>query len=136
MAKPPQSTHSSVTQMLCDIDIQFSIQPGGVYPEHPDSSPSPDSLSSEHDTPATSLYRIYELFLIDRNTQFRNELEYFCRQPPYWPVSSIPDLQDPDPEQYAVLAVLAHFMCLAFTIIGRSNLHIRMQSRSEMESRG
>src|SRR5262245_54864265 len=66
------------------------------------------------DSPTASLYRLYQFFIIDWTTQFRNELEYFCTQPPRWPVSDIPDPQDPDSARYAVLAVLTRLMCSAF----------------------
>ena len=70
--------------------------------------------SSRPYTPSASFYRLYEFFVIDWNTQFRNELEYFCREHPEWKISDIPDPEDPDPLRYAVLSVLTKLMCLAF----------------------
>lgn len=42
------------------------------------------------DTPSASFYRLYQFFVIDWTTQFRNELEYFWGQAS-WAVSDIPD---------------------------------------------
>lgn len=79
-----------------------------------------------HDTPSASFYRIYTFFVLHDNIAFRNELEYFCRSHPEWPVSSLPlpctsnddgpGLNDSHDEvvRYTILAVLARLMCDAF----------------------
>ncbi|TFK91339.1 hypothetical protein K466DRAFT_457351, partial [Polyporus arcularius HHB13444] len=67
------------------------------------------------DTISASFYRIYELFVLDWNIEFRNELEYFCCGHPDWSISSIPDPADHgDPLRYAVLAVLTELLCVSF----------------------
>lgn len=42
----------------------------------------------------------------------RSEIEFFYNQP--WAVSAIPDPKDPDPERYAILAVLPFYLVVAF----------------------
>lgn len=59
-----------------------------------------------------SLYRMYEYFVIGFNNGLRTEIEYFFNKP--WPVSEIPDPQDPDPQRYAILAVLPSYMTAAY----------------------
>ncbi|THV01285.1 hypothetical protein K435DRAFT_963622 [Dendrothele bispora CBS 962.96] len=66
------------------------------------------------DNPIASFYRIYEFFVLHRNIDFRNELEYFCTSHPDWSISSLPDPADPDPVRYAILAVLTRLMCDSF----------------------
>ena len=68
---------------------------------------------SEADTPLSSLYRIYECFVIDDVTDLRNEIESFfdCWS---WRVADIPNPKDPDPARYAILAVMTRFLVLAF----------------------
>ena len=66
------------------------------------------------DTPLASFYRLYIFLVLDMNTQLRNELEYFFSIHPDWAVKDIPDPRDPNPERYAILAVLTKLMCLAF----------------------
>jgi hypothetical protein len=70
--------------------------------------------SLRQDTPSASFYRLYEFFVIDWNLQFRNELEYFCRDHPEWAVADLPDPADSDPLRYAILAVLTRLMCQSF----------------------
>ncbi len=74
-------------------------------------------LLGRTDTPSTSLYRLYEFFVLGWNINFRDELEYFCRSHPDWAISSIPEPVDdanPDPVRRAILAVLTQLMCDAF----------------------
>lgn len=56
---------------------------------------------------------MYEFFLADSTVGIRNEVEYFYNQPA-WAVANIPDPRDPDPERYAVLAVLPFYLVHAF----------------------
>jgi len=81
--------------------------------------------ASPRDTPAASFYRIYKFFVLHDNISFRNELEYFCRSHPEWPISSIPEPRtpnanndDPSPPdeqvRYTILAVLTRLMCDSF----------------------
>lgn len=71
------------------------------------------AIDPEHDTPLDALYRLYEHIMLDQNIEMRNELEAFwfhCD----WKVCEIPDPKDPDPERYAVLAVIPTLLVLAF----------------------
>ncbi|KAI9657417.1 MAG: hypothetical protein M1821_003099 [Bathelium mastoideum] len=70
-------------------------------------------ISSDGDTSLSSLYRMYECFVLDNITELRNEIEYFFNTW-QWPVASIPDPKDPSPARYAVLAVLLRFVVRAF----------------------
>ncbi|KAK7027857.1 DNA-binding protein [Favolaschia claudopus] len=65
-----------------------------------------------YDTAAASFYRIYEFAVLHDNTRFRNEIEYFCHQP--WPIASLPDPHDFDPERAAFLAALTRILCDSF----------------------
>jgi hypothetical protein len=42
------------------------------------------------DTPFYALYRLYEYFVVDHVTRYRNQLEYFWKQRT-WAVSEFPD---------------------------------------------
>lgn len=64
-------------------------------------------------TPLASLYRMYEYIVIGYNIGLRNEIEAFFNHHT-WPVSAIPDPKDPDPQRYAVLAVLPYYLVMAF----------------------
>jgi hypothetical protein len=64
-------------------------------------------------TPTASLYRMYEYLVIGYTTGLRTEIEFFFNQPS-WPVSAIPDPEDPDAERYAILAVLPYYLVTAF----------------------
>jgi hypothetical protein len=70
-------------------------------------------IDREADTPLNAIYRLYEHIMLDQNIEMRNELEAFWFQPG-WPVHEIPDPKDPDPERYAVLAVIPALLVLAF----------------------
>jgi len=70
-------------------------------------------IDREVDTPLAALYRLYEHIMLDQNIAMRNELEAFWFQPS-WLVCEIPDPKDPDPERYAVLAVIPALLVLAF----------------------
>jgi hypothetical protein len=70
-------------------------------------------IDRETDTPLAALYRLYEHIMLDQNIEMRNELESFWFQP-HWPVHAIPDPHDPDPERYAVLAVIPALLVSAF----------------------
>lgn len=71
------------------------------------------NASTRGRTPLASLYRIYEYFVAGNTAGIRNEVEFFFNQPS-WALAEIPDPQDPDPERYAVLAVLPCYMAHAF----------------------
>lgn len=64
-------------------------------------------------TPTGSLYRMYEYLVTGYIIGLRNEIEFFFNQPS-WSVSGIPDPKDADPERYAILAVLPHYLVVAF----------------------
>ncbi|KAH6631712.1 hypothetical protein F5144DRAFT_592659 [Chaetomium tenue] len=64
-------------------------------------------------TPTASLYRMYEYLVVGYIIGLRTEIEYFFNQPS-WAVSAIPDPQDPDPERYAIVAVLPYYLMTAF----------------------
>lgn len=59
------------------------------------------------------LYRLYEFFMEDDVTGYRNTLEYFCNQRT-WAVRDIPDLTDNDPSRYAFLACIPALLVSAF----------------------
>ncbi|KAJ6605706.1 hypothetical protein B0H10DRAFT_2311244, partial [Mycena sp. CBHHK59/15] len=65
-----------------------------------------------YDTPAACFYRIYEFAVLQDNIRFRNEIEYFCHRP--WPIASLPDPCDFDPERAAFLAALTRILCASF----------------------
>ncbi len=71
------------------------------------------------DTPLYTLYRLYEYFVIDSVTDYRNTLEYFWNHHG-WAVSSIPDPQDDDPSRYAFLA------CTTASMVESFNAKIKM----------
>jgi hypothetical protein len=64
-------------------------------------------------TPTASLYRMYEYLVVGYIIGLRTEIEYFFNQPS-WAVSAIPDPEDPNPERYAILAVLPYYLVTAF----------------------
>ncbi|QKX54746.1 uncharacterized protein TRUGW13939_01835 [Talaromyces rugulosus] len=64
-------------------------------------------------TPTESLYLMYEYIVAGWTVGLRNEIEYFFNQSS-WAVSAIPDPKDPDPERYAILAVLPYYLTRAF----------------------
>ena len=67
-------------------------------------------------TPMESLYRMYEYLVAGCTIGLRNEIEDFFNQST-WAVSDIPDPRDhgeADPERYAILAVLPHYLVWAF----------------------
>jgi hypothetical protein len=70
-------------------------------------------IDREADTSLDAIYRLYEHIMLDQNIEIRNELEAFWFQPG-WPVHDILDPKDPDPERYAVLAVIPALLVLAF----------------------
>lgn len=75
--------------------------------------PSQQIASTPGWTPLASLYRIYEYLISGYIIGLRSEIEFFFNKPA-WAVADIPDPQDPDPERYAVLAVIPHYMVKAF----------------------
>lgn len=64
-------------------------------------------------TPIASLYRMYEYLVTGFTAGLRSEIEYFFNQPS-WAVSAIPDPKDPDPQRYAIVAVLPYYLVTAF----------------------
>ncbi|KAI1073456.1 hypothetical protein F5B20DRAFT_514219 [Whalleya microplaca] len=64
-------------------------------------------------TPTASLYRMYEYLVLDFTIGLRTEIEFFFNQPS-WAVAAITDPEDPDPERYAILSVLPHYLVKAF----------------------
>ncbi|KAJ4393004.1 hypothetical protein N0V93_002208 [Gnomoniopsis smithogilvyi] len=75
--------------------------------------PSQQIASTKGDTPLAALYRMYEYIVSGYTIGLRSEIEFFFNNPT-WAVADIPDPQDPDPERYAVLAVLPFYMVMAF----------------------
>ncbi|KAI0460023.1 hypothetical protein F5B21DRAFT_207396 [Xylaria acuta] len=65
-------------------------------------------------SPTASLYRMYEYIVVGFTVGLRTEIEFFFNQGPSWPVSAIPDPEDPDPQRYAILSVLPFYLCKAF----------------------
>ncbi|KAJ7478707.1 hypothetical protein B0H11DRAFT_2281087 [Mycena galericulata] len=65
-----------------------------------------------HDTAVACFYRIYEFAVIGDNIRFRNEIEYFCHRP--WPIASLPDPCDFDPQRAAFLSALTGILCSSF----------------------
>lgn len=76
-----------------------------------------------HDQPLFSLYRLYEWIMVGHTVNMRNELELFWWK--QWPVSTIPDPLDDDPERYAVLA------CIPALIVESFNERIDLGLRRE-----
>ncbi|KAI5919455.1 hypothetical protein F4810DRAFT_505152 [Camillea tinctor] len=64
-------------------------------------------------TPTASLYRMYEYFVVGYTVGLRTEIEFFFNQPT-WAVAAIPDPDDADPQRYAILCVLPHYLVKAF----------------------
>lgn len=95
-------------------------------------------LPSRND-PVSTLYRLYESFVLDDNAQLRSEIEYFWNRPD-WPVSSIPDPQDPHPTRYAILAVLTCWLAKAFNhlithgTLRRTAEHITPEELKELQA--
>lgn len=71
----------------------------------------PEGISA--DTPLYALYRLYEYFVIDHVTGYRNQLEYFWRQRS-WAVEDIPGPKDDDPARYAFLACIPTLLVRSF----------------------
>ncbi|ROV96000.1 hypothetical protein VMCG_07997 [Cytospora schulzeri] len=71
------------------------------------------AATTQGDTPLAALYRLYEYFVAGYSTGLRSEVEFFFNHPT-WAVADIPDPQDPDPERYAILAVLPYYLAHAF----------------------
>ena len=64
-------------------------------------------------TPIASLYRMYEFIVLGFTVGLRTEIEWFFNHAS-WKLSEIPDPDDPDPERYAILAVLPRFLVIAY----------------------
>ena len=60
-----------------------------------------------------SLYRMYEYLVAGRNDLFMTEMQTFYDEPS-WSISAIPDPKDPDPQRYAFLACLPHYLTAVF----------------------
>ena len=65
------------------------------------------------DTPLASLYRMFEFIVTENTTGLRGEIQSFFNHSS-WPVSTIPDPNDADPDRYAILSVIPQFLVLAF----------------------
>lgn len=77
----------------------------------------PEGVSA--DTPLYALYRLYEYFVIDHVTGYRNQLEYFWKQRS-WAVVDIPDPKDEEPARYAFLS------CIPFLLVRSFNERIKL----------
>lgn len=71
------------------------------------------AASTKGVTPLASLHRMYEYLVAGFTNGLRTEIEFFFNRAS-WAVADIPDPQDPDPERYAVLAVLPSHLVRAF----------------------
>ncbi|KAJ5182639.1 hypothetical protein N7492_000255 [Penicillium capsulatum] len=56
---------------------------------------------------------MYEYLVTGFILGLRTEIEFFFNQPG-WAVSALPDPWDQDPQRYAILAVLPHYLVVAF----------------------
>lgn len=65
------------------------------------------------DRPLYALYRLYEFFVLDNVTGYRNQLEYFWKQRS-WAVRDIPDPKEEDPARYAFLACIPALLVRSF----------------------
>ncbi|KAJ7504187.1 hypothetical protein B0H11DRAFT_1709597 [Mycena galericulata] len=74
-----------------------------------------------YDTAPAPFYRIYEFAVLHDNIRFRNEIEYFCHR--QWPIASLPDPHDFDPERLAFLAALTRILCASFNARIEMGLH-------------
>ena len=68
---------------------------------------------ADTDNSLFALYRLYERFVVDNVTAYRNNLERFWKNH-QWPVKDIPDPEDPDLPRYAFLACTTMLMVEAF----------------------
>ena len=66
------------------------------------------------DTPLYALYRLYDYFVVDHVTGYRNQLEYFWKQRT-WAVSKVPDPRDDDAARYAFLSCVPALIVRAFS---------------------
>ncbi|KAF8183087.1 hypothetical protein K438DRAFT_1600154 [Mycena galopus ATCC 62051] len=114
---PPQVKLWRVSRRSPSLMAQLC--PSLVVPPFP---PSTSLFSIQpYDTSAACFYRIYEFAVIHDDIRFRNEIEYFCHKP--WPVASLPDPEDPDPERAAFLAALTRILCASFNDRIERGLH-------------
>ena len=65
------------------------------------------------------MYRLYEFFVVDHVTGYRNQLEFFWKRRS-WAVRDIPDPKDEDPARYAFLA------CIPALIVSSFNERIKL----------
>lgn len=98
---PPLPPHQLLASRH-DSANEAAIRERGYYPPKP-----------RHDKPLRALYRLHEYILLDHWIGYRNELEAFWSHRD-WLLCDIPDPRDPDPERYAVLAVIAQLMVRSF----------------------
>ena len=70
----------------------------------------PEGVTS--DTTLYALYRLYEYFVIDHVTGYRNQLEYIWFK--HWLVKDVPDPKDEDLARYAFSACIAALILSAF----------------------
>ena len=71
------------------------------------------------DTPLYALYRLYELFVVDHVTGYRNQLECFWKRRS-WAVRDIPHPKDEDPARDAFLA------CIPALVVSSFNERIKL----------
>ncbi|CAI7611794.1 unnamed protein product [Penicillium glandicola] len=89
---------------------------------------------NSEDTPLFSLYRLYEHLVLNDNIGLRNEIEYFWYAK--WPITSIPDPQDPSESRYAVLSAIPALLVESFDQrieLGLPRKAVPIMSREEME---
>ncbi|KAJ7919907.1 hypothetical protein B0H13DRAFT_1987776 [Mycena leptocephala] len=105
---PPQVKRWRLSQR--SPSLMARLFPSLVVPPFP----RPNALFTirGYDTSAACFYRIYEFAVIHDDIRFRNEIEYFCHQP--WPIESLPDPRDFDPERAAFPAALTDILCASF----------------------
>jgi hypothetical protein len=70
-------------------------------------------LFGYRDTPLRSLYRLYELMVLQEMSSVTLEAEYFFYRSS-WTLSTIPDPKDTDPARYAILACLVDALAQSY----------------------
>ena len=100
---PPQEIASHRSEYIASIRARKYRVPKGVTA----------------DTPLYALYRLYEFFVVDHVTSYRNQLEFFWKRRS-WAVRDIPDPKYEDPARYAFLA------CIPALIVSSFNERIKL----------
>lgn len=94
---PPQAIVKRRSEYIANLRARKYLVPEGILA----------------DTPLYALYRLYEFFVVDHVTGYRNQLEYFWKQR-RWAVRDIPDPKDENPARYAFLACIPALLVRSF----------------------